>query len=37
MAALGERLLAPALSAAAVLGPKRAGAAVEAFERGLFG
>lgn len=36
MAALGQGLLSPRRSAEAVLGPKRAAAAVEAFERGLF-
>jgi predicted Zn-dependent peptidase len=34
---LGQRLLAPGLAASAVLGPKRAGAAAEAFGRALFG
>ena len=32
---IGERLLTPGLSAAAVLGPKRAGAAAEAFSKAL--
>ena len=35
LARLGERLLAPGLTAAAVLGPKQAGAAAEAFGKSL--
>ncbi len=34
---VGERLLEPGLSAAAVLGPKKAGAAAEAFGKSLKG
>ena len=37
IARVGQRLLDPAHCAAAVLGPKRAGPAAEAFQRALFG